>query len=88
MAKKVITGWKHSWRLHTVKLGAVLAIVPELVWQLAQTLGAILPAIPQEIKEYLPQEVRVALALAGVLVVAVRLWRQRNVDHYFDRNDR
>lgn len=87
MAKKVICGWQHSWRLHTVKLGAALAIVPELVWQLAQTLGAVLPAIPQEIKEYLPQEVRVSLAIAGLLVVVVRLWRQRNVDHYFNKSD-
>lgn len=85
--QKVIDGWRHAWRLHTVKFGAALLLVPEFLVRVSETLGAILPAIPQEIKEYLPENVRVALALAGLVTMFLRLWRQKNVDKYFERRE-
>ena len=87
MAKKaLIHNWRESWRLHTVKFGAALAVIPEILWNLAVSLGDALPLLSIEVREYLPQNVRVALALTGLVVVVLRLWRQKNVDstRHFD----
>lgn len=81
MAKKIlIHNWRESWRLHTVKFGAALALIPEILWNLAVALSDALPMLSSEVREYLPENVRTALALVGVTVVVLRLWRQKNVD--------
>lgn len=81
MAKKIlIDNWRQAWKLHTVKFGAALALIPSILWNLAQALGDVLPMLPQEVREYLPENVRVVLALVGLMVVVLRIWRQKNVD--------
>lgn len=81
MAKKIlIENWRQAWKLHTVKFGAALAVIPSIIWNLASALGDVLPMLPQEVRDYLPENVRVALALVGLTVVVLRLWRQKNVD--------
>lgn len=81
MATKVlIPNWRESWKLHTVKFGAALAVIPEILWNLAVALADALPMLSSEVREYLPENVRTALALVGVTVVVLRLWRQKNVD--------
>lgn len=86
MAKEIlIHGWTKAWKLHTVKFGAALALIPEVLWNLAQSLADVLPLLSSEVREYLPQNVRVALALVGLTVVVLRLWRQKNVDSHFKK---
>lgn len=81
MAKKIlIPNWREAWKLHTVKFGAALALIPSILWNLAVALSDVLPMLPSEVREYLPENVRVALALTGLTVVVLRLWRQKNVD--------
>lgn len=81
MAKKVlIHNWREAWKLHTVKLGAALALIPEILWNLAVALSDALPMLSSEVRQYLPENVRVALALTGLAVLVLRLWRQKNVD--------
>lgn len=81
MAKKVlIPNWREAWKLHTVKFGAALALIPSIIWNLAVALSDALPMLPAEVREYLPENVRVALAITGLVVVVLRLWRQKNVD--------
>ncbi len=85
-SQKVIDNWKQSWRLHTVKFGIVLMALPELIVKLLDTLAGVLPAIPDVIKEYLPDNVRATLAIVGAISIALRLWRQENVDQYIKSN--
>lgn len=86
MGKKIIDNWKQAWRLYSIRVGVLMALLPELIWRTVEVFGAVLPAVPQEIKEYLPYQVRAALAIAGLVVIVARLWRQGNVDKYFDKD--
>ena len=76
---KLINDWKQCWRLYSVQFGVALALVPELLFRLADALGQILPALPPVVLEYLPPEVRAALAIAGLVSVALRLVSQINL---------
>lgn len=73
---QLIEAWKHSWRFYTVQFGVALALLPELLYQLAMALGDVLPALPAVVLEYLPPYMRATLAVVGALSVMLRLVRQ------------
>lgn len=73
---QLIESWKHSWRFYTVQFGVALALLPELLYQLAMALGDVLPALPAVVLEYLPPYMRATLAVVGALSVMLRLVRQ------------
>ena len=74
--QQLATHCRRSWRLRTVQLGVALALLPELLYQLAMALGDVLPALPAVVLEYLPPYMRVAFAILGTLSVVLRMIRQ------------
>lgn len=73
---QLIENWHRSWKLYTVQFGIALALLPELLYQLAMALGSVLPALPAVVLEYLPPYMRATLAVIGALSVMLRLVRQ------------
>ena len=63
MSKWIIDEWKHAWKLASVWLSSLLAILSEL-WQY----------LPYA-KDYCPPE---WVSVAFLLIVAARLWKQKN----------
>ena len=73
---KLIEDWRKALKMWTVQWGLALALVPPLLYELALALGEVLPTLPLVVLEYMPANVRAALAIAGVVSVALRLVAQ------------
>lgn len=73
---KLIENWRDALKMRTVQWGLALAMVPSLLFELALALGEVLPSLPVVVLEYLPANVRTALAVAGVVSVVLRLVAQ------------
>lgn len=76
MRLELIENWKQGWRLWSVCWAAAIALLPELLYQLAVALGEILPALSAVVVTNLPPWLRATLATLGVIGVAARLVRQ------------
>lgn len=74
---KLIDNWRQAWRFDTVRFWAFLAAIPEALYRLALAVGDILPQLSAVVVEYLPPELRAALAVAGVLSMFLRLRQQQ-----------
>ena len=77
---KLIENWRSALKMWTVQWGLALATVPSLLYELALALGEVLPTLPLVVLEYMPANVRAALAIAGVVSVALRLVAQVKLD--------
>jgi hypothetical protein len=77
MRIKLIEDWRKAWRFDTVRLWAALAALPEALYRLALAAGDILPQLSAVVVEYLPPELRAALAIAGVVSMFLRLRQQQ-----------
>ena len=73
---KLIENWRSALKMYTVRWGLLLAAAPSLLYELALALGEVLPTLPLVVLEYMPANVRAALAIAGVVSVALRLVAQ------------
>ena len=66
-------------KLWTVRWAAAVALLPEALFRFAVAVGDTLPALQPVVVEYLPANVRAALAIAGIVSMFLRLWKQNNV---------
>lgn len=73
---QLIDDWRNAWRLWSVRWAAALAMLPEILYQLAVALGDVMPALAGVVVQNLPPWLRGTLAVAGVIGVAARLVRQ------------
>jgi len=76
MRMQLIDDWKGAWRLWSVRWAAALAMLPELLYQLAVALGEVMPALSAVVVDNLPPWLRATMAVLGVIGVAARLVRQ------------
>lgn len=74
---KLIDDWRKAWRFDTVRFWAALAAIPEALYRIALALGDVLPQLSAVVVEYLPPELRTALAIAGVVSMFLRLRQQQ-----------
>jgi hypothetical protein len=73
---QLIEDWRAAWRLWSVRYAVALAALPELLYQVAQALGQVLPQLPAVALDYLPPWLRAACAVLSLIAVALRVLRQ------------
>lgn len=76
MKVQLIEDWRAAWRLWSVRYAVALAALPELLYQIAQALGQVLPQLPAVALDYLPPWLRAACAVLSLIAVALRMLRQ------------
>lgn len=76
MKIELIEDWKAAWRLWSVRFAAAVAVIPELVYRLAEAAEHLLPALSQPVLANLPPWLRTAAAVAALVAVWLRLVRQ------------
>jgi hypothetical protein len=74
----LIENWKKSWKLLSVKYAAVVALLPELIYRVADVTTQFMPLLSEEVKDYLPGPVRAAFALTSAGFIFFRLWKQQD----------
>ncbi len=75
----LITNWKNAWKLLTVKYAAFVALVPEVLYRLADVSTQFMPLLSDEVKDYLPGPVRAGFAMVSAGFIFFRLWRQKDL---------
>lgn len=76
---KLIDDWRKAWRFDTVRFWAALALIPQALYRLALELGDVMPHLSYVVVDYLPHELRAALAIAGAVSVFLRLRQQQPI---------
>jgi len=74
---KLIEGWKQSWRLLTVQYAAAVAILPEVIYRLAEVFESLMPALSSVVLDNLPPWLRATCAVLALLAVFLRLVKQK-----------
>ena len=72
----LIDNWKASWRLWSVQFAAAVALVPELLYRLAEAAEHLLPALAGPVLDNLPPGLRATCAVLALVAVGLRLVRQ------------
>lgn len=73
-----IEDWKKSWKFLSVKYAAFVALLPELLYRIADVSTQFMPLLSEEVKDYLPGPVRAGFALVSAGFIFFRLWKQQD----------
>ena len=76
MKIKLIDDWKQSWRLLSVQFAAAVALLPELLYRLAEALENTLPSLSGPVLDNLPPWLRATSAVGAFVAVLLRLVQQ------------
>ena len=81
----LISNWKHSWKLATVKWATLVALLPELIYRVADIGATVMPLLSEEVKGYLPGPIRAAFAFVSVVAIALRVYKQKALTYDLDK---
>lgn len=76
MKLELIDDWHKSWRLWSVRFAALVGLLPELAYRIAEAAEHLLPALSQPVLDNLPPWLRSVAAVLALVAVALRLVRQ------------
>lgn len=76
MKLQMVEDWHRAWRWWSVRFAAVVGLLPELAYRVAEAAEHLLPALSQPVLDNLPPWLRSASAVLALIAVALRLVRQ------------
>lgn len=76
MKLHLVEDWHRAWRWWSVRFAAVVGLLPELIYRVAEAAEHLLPALSQPVLENLPPWLRSVAAVMALIAVALRLVRQ------------
>lgn len=76
MKLSLVPDWRSAWRWWSVRYAAIVGLLPELMYRVAEAAEHLLPALSQPVLESLPPWLRSASAVLALFAVALRLVRQ------------
>lgn len=76
MKIELIDDWHKAWRLWSVRFAAAIAVVPELLYRLAEAAEHLLPTLSQPVLDNLPPWLRSVCAMFALVAVFLRLVKQ------------
>jgi len=76
MKLHLVEDWRRAWRWWSVRFAAVVGLLPELIYRVAEAAEHLLPALSQPVLENLPPWLRSVAAVMALIAVALRLVRQ------------
>lgn len=82
---KLIDNWKDSYKLLTVKLGAILSAFFTLLILFSEQLVYLWEAIPQQLKDMIPDNA--AAWVGGIVAIAMTLARLKKQPELHGDND-
>lgn len=81
----LITNARNAWKLLSVKYAAFVAMLPEVLYRLADISTQFMPLLSEEVKGYLPGPVRAGFALVSAGFIFFRLWQQKDLKYDINR---
>lgn len=80
-----INNWTKGWKLLSVKYAAFVAMLPEVVYRIADVSTQFMPLLSEEVKGYLPGPIRASFALISAGFIFFRLWKQKGLANDLER---
>lgn len=72
----LVEDWRKAWRWWSVRYAALVAILPEMLYRLAEASEHILPTLSYAVLDNLPWWLRSGAAIMAFVAVFLRLLRQ------------
>lgn len=76
MKLHLVDDWHRAWRWWSVQFAALIGLLPELLYRIAEAAEHLLPALSQPVLDNLPPWLRSVSAVLALIAVALRLVRQ------------